>query len=69
MEGVRIRIRARVTDMGDGTYRPEVVIEGDSEAGRIQFGMPRKTPEKARKLAVRCAKAGLAFYGSGIKFA
>ena len=48
----------RVSDMRDGTFRPEVVI-GDDGLGDIHFGTPVASIEEARRLAVEACKRGV----------
>ena len=47
-----------VTDMPDGTFRPEVVI-GDDGLGDIHFGAPVDTLEMANRMAVEACKRGV----------
>ena len=44
------RLRPRVTDMMNGTFRPEVVID-DGARGDIKLGAPVATIEEANRLA------------------
>jgi hypothetical protein len=44
----------RVTDMRDGTFRPEVVLRDD-----IHFGTPVASAEAARRLAVAACEKGV----------
>jgi hypothetical protein len=48
----------RVSDMRDGTFRPEVVV-GDDGLGDIHFGTPVASIEEARRLAVEACKRGV----------
>jgi hypothetical protein len=48
----------RVSDMRDGTFRPEVVI-GDDGLGDIHFGTPVASIEEARRRAVDACKRGV----------
>jgi hypothetical protein len=59
-----ITMRVRVTDMCDGTYRPELVIEGGDTLGLVSFGLPRKCVEEARRVAMDRARAAVEFFGS-----
>jgi hypothetical protein len=48
----------RVTDMRNGTFRPEVII-GDDGLGDIHLGTPVDTPETAQRAAVEACKRGV----------
>jgi hypothetical protein len=44
----------RITDMRDGTFRPEVVLKND-----IHFGRPVSTMTEAHRLAVAACEKGV----------
>jgi hypothetical protein len=47
-----------ITDMRNGTYRPEVAV-GDDDLGGIHFGAPVATIEEASRLAIEACKRGV----------
>jgi hypothetical protein len=54
--------RPRVTDMRNGTFRPEVLID-DGEMGGIILGKPLRTVKAARAVAKGAAAALAATLG------
>jgi hypothetical protein len=49
----------RVSDMGDGTFRPEVVYNNDDSFGGIHFGTPVGSFKEAHRLAVEACGKGV----------
>jgi hypothetical protein len=47
-----------VTDMRNGTFRPEVAV-GDNDLGGIHFGRPVASIEQASRVAIEACKRGV----------
>jgi hypothetical protein len=52
-----ITVVSRVTDMRDGTFRPEIIWSRD-DVGHAEFGKPVKSAKKAQRLAEEACEKG-----------